>query len=297
MNSQPLVSVVMVNRNNGRFLDKAIESVVGQTWPRWELIVIEDASEDDSWDIVQAWMKWESRIRAVRLRQRVNIPAARNAALARVRGTYVATLDSDDVWLSEHLSKELEFMEAPENSGVGVCGTNVWLINENGRVTGAKRFPQTHEQCIRSLWWRNPFCHSATLMRRGCLMQCGEYDETFEVAQDLELWLRIGRVFTFHNLDEYLVKYRVWPGNVTAQKHRTMVRHTLRARRLAAIQYGYRTGMRERFALTATWLALWLTPRLARKIFEKCVTGQHSRSDGIPDPPEVSEIEASIRIP
>src|ERR1044071_7898930 len=104
MKTDPLVSAVMVNLNNGRFIGEAIESVEHQTYSRWQLIIVENGSTDDSWEVIQSWMKREPRILSVRLSPGVSIPAGRNLALARARGDYIATLDSDDVWLPDRLS-------------------------------------------------------------------------------------------------------------------------------------------------------------------------------------------------
>src|SRR5205809_507181 len=95
-NTNPLVSVVMVNYNNERFIGDAIESVVTQTYSRWELIIVENESTDDSWQVIQSWTKRETRIEAVRLSRGISIPAGRNLGLVRAAGEYIAALDSDD---------------------------------------------------------------------------------------------------------------------------------------------------------------------------------------------------------
>ena len=257
------------------------------TYLPYLLVVVENASTDNSGEILRPWMRQESRIRVISLTCPVAIPAARNVGLAQARGEYIATIDSDDVWLPDRLSRQLELMERPGHEQVGVCVSNVWLIDELGRTTGTKEFPDRHARCLQALWFRNPFCHSATLIPRSVLARCGQYDESFAAAEDLELWLRIGRNFELINLGDCLVKYRTWPGNLTSQRHRSMVRYTLRARRLAVTRYGYRIGMRERTALVSTWLAQWLPAGLARAIFESCVLRRSWRWGSASDPAEV----------
>jgi hypothetical protein len=155
---------------------------------------------------------------------------------------------------------------------IGVCGADVWLIDEKGGIQGRKEFPESHERCVRALWYRNPFCHSATLVRRSCFAACGPYDETFGPVEDLELWFRIGRRFEFRNLRETLVKYRVWSGSATARQYRLMVRLTMRARRLAPRQGGI--GLTGRLAFVPTWCAQWLPPRLSQALFRMFVIGR-----------------------
>ena len=86
MKATPCVTALMVNRNNGRFIGEAIASVMAQDYGRWELVVVENASTDNSRDILHPWMRQESRIRLISLTCPVAIPAARNVGLAQARG-------------------------------------------------------------------------------------------------------------------------------------------------------------------------------------------------------------------
>ena len=279
MNGSPRVTALMVNRNHGRFIGEAITSVAAQSCEDWELVIVDNGSTDHSWEMIRGWSEKEARIRAIRLERAVEIPAARNMGLAHARGEYVATIDSDDVWVASRLSRQLEVMEAKDE--VGVCGANVWVIDQSGRECGLKTFPASHAACLEALWYRNPFCHSATLVRRSCFARCGRYDESFGPVEDLELWFRIGIEFRFENLSEPLARYRVWRGNATSRQYRRMVRQTLRVRRLAAGRYGYRMGWRGQLALAATWCAQFVPPRLARGLFERCVLGRTAPAPGL----------------
>jgi glycosyltransferase involved in cell wall biosynthesis len=277
MSAEPLVSALMVSRNNERFVAEAIQSVVKQTYRRWELIVLENGSQDESPSIVREAAERDSRIRPHPLAREITLPRARNVALAQAAGDYVATIDGDDAWTPGKLFTQVELMKRPEHLDVGVCGTDCVLVSENGRILGAKRFPSSHEECLAALWYRNSFCHSATLVRRSVFERVGWYDETFEVAQDLELWFRAGRVCRFLNVPAELVRYRVRREGVTFSKHRAVVRNTLRARRLAATRYGYTMGVAPRLALGLTWAAEWLPPRLAHRLFNRYVLGEYLR--------------------
>lgn len=274
MRAAPLVSIITLSRNNGQFIREALESALNQTYANWELIVIENGSTDESPAIVEDLAAREPRIRMLRLPQTVNIPVARNLGLARARGDYVATLDSDDVWLPARLSRQVEYLDRGDNASVGVCGANCLVIDAGSDVIGRKDFPSTHEECMRALWRRNPFCHSATLVRRLCFDRCGGYDESFEVAQDLDLWFRIGSRFRLGNLNEYLVKYRIWGASVTFGRHQAMVRHTLRARRLAAARQGQRMTARDGFAFGVSWCMQWLPPQIVHRLFYGLVLRQ-----------------------
>ena len=281
MSAAPLVSVVVLNHNNARFVGEAIESVVVQTYRQWEMIVVENASTDDSWEIIRAWMKRDPRIRAIRLSRAVNIPAGRNLGLALAQGSYIAPLDSDDVWQPELLSRLVEFMERLENADTGVCGSNCTLINVEGTEIGRKEFPQTDSECRRAFWYRDPFCHCAVLMRKICFDQLGPYDESFAVAEDLELQMRFGQTFRLHNLPEDLARIRISGRNVTLCKHREVIRQSLRARRLGFTRYGYSIGWCGRIALALTWCMQWLPARLVHWLFKKVVLRQSAKGRNV----------------
>jgi glycosyltransferase involved in cell wall biosynthesis len=283
MKRTPLVSVIVLSRNHGRFIGETIESVVRQTYRLWEMIVVENGSTDESWEVVQAWMKREPRIQALRLTNAISIPAAMNLGLARARGTYLSHLDSDDAWLPELLSRLVEFMERVENADTGVCGAHCFLIDSEGKEIGRKEFPRTDAECRRAFWYRNPFCHCALVARKACFDQLGVYDERFEVAEDLELWMRFGQAFRLHNIPEYLARIRIWGSNVTLCKHRQVIRQTLRARRLAFTRYGYSIGWCGRTALALTWCVQWLPTRFVRWLFRKVVLRQTNKERKVPE--------------
>ena len=267
MNHAPLVSVVMINYNREPFMGAAIESVCVQTTGEWELIVVENGSKDGSLAIAERWAKSDPRIRLIPLPGRVPIPVAANRGIKEASGEYIARLDSDDVWLPERLSVQLEWLGKSGHARVGVCGAQCELINAEGNKIGEKFFPESHAECVRAFWFRNPFCQSAVLIRGECFRQFGLYDETFAVAEDLELWMRLAQGFQLSNLPTVLVRQRLWDRSVCMRQFRATVDATLRARRLAAKQFGHRRGKGAWLFYGVTWCARWCPPRWARWFF------------------------------
>ena len=267
MTSTPAISVLLLSQDHGRFLAEAIESAVAQSWPDWEMVVVDNRSSDGSWDLIRQYARAEPRIRPVLPDSRMSIPAALNLGLRLASGRYVAPMDSDDAWLPERLERQIRFLEEPQNRGVGVCGTNCLLMNGDGHVFSTKEYPLSHEACLRAFWFRNPICHSAALIRRECFERLGAYDESFDLVQDLELWLRLGRHYRLANLPEYLTRTRVSATNASLRFHRLMIARTLRARRRAIEEYGYAAGAAVYAGMFATWLAQWLPAREVRRLF------------------------------
>lgn len=110
-----LVSIVMPGFNSSDFIERAINSVLGQSWGRFEFIIIDDGSSDDTCEIVKRYAKTDERIRLIELERNVGAAAARNKGIDEAQGRYVAFLDSDDLWSREKLSVQIAAMEASES--------------------------------------------------------------------------------------------------------------------------------------------------------------------------------------
>lgn len=266
---QSLVSVVMTSYNYARFLDESIGSVASQTYRALEIVVVDDRSSDHSWEIIQRWAAGDSRIRGILTSERLGFVGALNVGVTQARGEFVAIIDSDDVWLPQRIEKQVAVMTHPANAEVGVCGSNCLLIDGEGNVTGTKEFPVADEGCRRALWYRNPFCHSATLIRRACFDRYGLYDPEFQMVQDLDLWFRIGQGFKFFNVPEYLAKYRISGHNASVQRQRRLISTTLAVRRAAVKKHGYRMGLGGRLALAGAWCMKWLPTPLVHLLFHR----------------------------
>lgn len=136
--SQPRVSIVMPAYNAARFIAEAIESVIAQTLPDWELIVVDDASTDDTAACVQACARRDARIHCVRNERNLGAAQTRNRAIDLARGRYIAFLDSDDVWLPHKLATQVAFME---KTGTPITYGDYLRIDEAGIRLGRVSAP------------------------------------------------------------------------------------------------------------------------------------------------------------
>lgn len=127
--AEPLVSVIMPVYNSERFLEDAIRSVINQIYINWELWLVDDNSTDNSKKLITNFTTIDNRIKSIFLTKNSGTAIARNTAIARSTGKYIAFLDSDDIWLPEKLSKQISFMEVNGHSF-----TYTWysVMDENG---------------------------------------------------------------------------------------------------------------------------------------------------------------------
>jgi len=118
MNEAPLVSVVIPTYNRSLYLKQAIESVQGQTYDNWELVIIDDGSTDDTFDIVKKYSERDKRIKYFR-QENAGVAAARNAGISQSHGVWIAFLDDDDCWFSHKLDMQMKFLA--KNPRVRAC--------------------------------------------------------------------------------------------------------------------------------------------------------------------------------
>lgn len=140
-----LVSIITPLYNSEPYIGQMIESIIGQTYPHWELLITDDCSTDGSCSIVERYAKLDERIKLFRLPQNTGAGIARNESISRARGRYIAFCDSDDWWCPEKLETQLDFMR---KNRVQLCYSSYYTCNEEGEVDGVvvsyKSIPYSH---------------------------------------------------------------------------------------------------------------------------------------------------------
>lgn len=214
--AEPLVSVVMATHNGSRFIGEAIESVLTQTYGNCELIIVDDGSRDKTREVVD--MFGDSRIKAASNAKNLGLTRSLNLGIKKARGEYIARIDDDDIWPSrDKLERQVVYMRRhPET---GICGTQNLVISESGQKLYRLKYPVTDARIRREMLSRNQFPHSSVLIRKTALDQVGVYDEKYRLAQDYELWLRLGLKWQLANLSDVYIKQRINIRGVTAKKN------------------------------------------------------------------------------
>ncbi len=215
----PLISVVMANYNNARFLPEAIESVLAQTYRNFEFFIIDDGSIDNSSEIIKKYQLRDSRIFYIRNEKNLGQSRTRNKALEQVTGMFVAIVDSDDICLPNRFEEQIKYMEA--NVDVGVLGTAYTIINKNGEQI-SKQLVGDPDIMIRN---GRVLVHNPTSMiRRTVFEKYGNFDSRFDYAEDAELYFRwYGQSVRFANINQFLYQYRIHGSNVSTKRIRKQV--------------------------------------------------------------------------
>lgn len=213
MKKQPLVSVVMPVYNGSRFVGKAIESILNQTYTRWELLVADSGSGDNTWEILKKYKRQApKKIRLLRLHKNGGAFSAANVLFQFAKGDYIAPMDADDVSNRQRFTKEASFLQT--HPDVILVGSNARIIDARGRGIGFKTCPNTNEEIYRSFALVNPIIHPSCMIRRSLLPQRDFlYYTNFGVNSDYYTffdWFHCGK---FANIPEYLLSYRIHGAN------------------------------------------------------------------------------------
>lgn len=203
---QPLVSVIMNCFNGERYLSEAIESVLNQTYKNIEIIFWDNLSTDKSPVIIKQYD--DIRIKYFRGLEHVSLGEARNLAIHQSRGDYIAFLDSDDIWLSEKLEKQLPLFSNPK---VGLVYSDCIQFNNSGmerRIYGGKKQPTGN--CFSILLREYYLSIPTVIIRREVFDQVPEwFDNQFNLVEEADFFIRIARSWELNMHVDALAKYRI----------------------------------------------------------------------------------------
>jgi glycosyltransferase involved in cell wall biosynthesis len=221
MSRKPLVSIVLPVHNGERFLGESIQSCLTQSYSAIELIVVDDASNDDSVNIVKSFH--DERIRLVCHTVNKKLPAALNTGFAQSSGAYLTWTSDDNYYVPTAIAEMMRFFE--ENPQIDFVFANQYDVDLSGRLIEEVKpgpFEKLTQWCCAS---------GCFLYRRTVYEKLGDYDETFPLTQDYDYWLRAYRHFNLGHLDRFLYYSRVHPGQMTNRFNTELIEETLALKR------------------------------------------------------------------
>lgn len=228
--ADPRISVIMSVYNGAPFVCDALESVLRQTFEDLEFIIIDDGSTDGTAQFLDRVA--DPRVRLLRHAQTKGLTTSLNEGLRLARGQYIARQDADDISAPERLERQVAFLEL--HPSVGLAGVTPVFVDAAGRERGIWPVFTDNERLQIHLPRSNGFCHGSVMFRRSCIEVVGTYDETFMLAQDMDLWLRIAELFDVANLPEPLYYHRVHDGRLSETRPQEQFGYVVLARERAA---------------------------------------------------------------
>lgn len=214
MVKNPAVSVIIPTYNRAHLIDKAIKSVLNQTFQDFEVIVVDDASTDNTEEMAKSFADF--KVYYICHQHNRGASAARNSGIEASRGEYIAFLDSDDEWLPEKLNKQMKIFES-ESSEVGVVYTGVYYGDEKDKKVKKVHMPRKEGYIYEDLLKRETEIYISTvLLKKECFTKVGLFDESLFIGEDYDMWLRIAKYYKFRAIKELLVVGLIHDSQITA---------------------------------------------------------------------------------
>lgn len=253
----PTVSVIIPVYNQAHFVAQAIDSVLAQTFPDYEIIVVNDGSTDHT---AQVLAGYGDRLHVI-TQANVGLSAARNSGLRVARGEMIGFLDADDLWYPDMLAATVTFLK--QNPQIDLVYGAWDTIDETGRVIKPLNHPSNLREKVQADFLRaiatgNLFLVHTLLIRRKCFDCCGVFDPTLRAVEDWDLWLRMAaHRHTVDVIDTPLAHYRRHTGNMTYDPQRMeQASRQLLVKLFSNQQLAQRLDGLEEHAYIDTWLTI-----------------------------------------
>jgi glycosyltransferase involved in cell wall biosynthesis len=215
--SKPFFSVIIPTYNRAHVLDRAINSVLSQTYKDYEIIIIDDGSDDHTQEVLRGYFLDDFEVHII---ENSGVSKARNLAVEKARGQWLAFLDSDDEWLEQKLQKQFDYIQANPDVPL-VHGEEIWIRNgtrvnpmKKHQKGGGNQFVASLHLCAIS--------PSVAVMKKSVFDELGGFREDYPACEDYDLWLKLTSLHEVGFLADHLIKKYGGHDDQLSQKFKAM---------------------------------------------------------------------------
>ena len=221
-----VVSIVMPTFNRAGKIGDAVKSVLNQDYKDWELLIIDNESTDNTREIIEQYVKKDSRIKYHYIKKSTlpGLAPYLNYGIKAAEGKYIARLDDDDEWyVKSKLTKQVDFLES--HGDYNLVGGGAIMVDENKKELYKFFKRETDEEIRNNALYASPFWHNTVMFRKKVAAEAGGY-KNLRFGEDWELWLRLGKLGKFYNFKEHFSLYSS-AGDSFSVKHQKFVGKTI----------------------------------------------------------------------
>lgn len=224
----PSLSVLLPVHNGERFLADAISSVLAQSFSDFELIIVDDGSQDRSAEIAQSFAARDARVRVMRQRNR-GLVETLNYGITLARAPLIARMDADDICLADRFLAQVPHFATKHD--LAVLGGFIIIMDEQGHDIRIGRYPVARNEIRAYLDRGSPFAHPTVVLRKEAVVSVGGYRKLMRHAEDYDLWLRLADAgFALENVPRPVLRYRQHSESVSMRHREEQVLATVVAR-------------------------------------------------------------------
>ena len=211
----PTVSIIIPNYNHARYVSDAIQSVLHQAYPDYEIIVVDDGSKDNSREIINGF---GDRVRAI-FQHNQGLSAARNTGITAAQGKYIGVLDADDLYEPDFLATLVPLLESQPDAGGIYCGYR-FVDDANTPLPQVEARDVPPEKLFWALVDGNFLVPESMFVRKECYDRVGLFDPSLRALEDLDMWLRITKQFKVIHTTKVLTRHRILAGSMSTDPTR-----------------------------------------------------------------------------
>ncbi len=256
--NKPLISVIMPAYNAEPYISAAIESVLAQTFKRFELIIIDDSSTDKTLTIIKSFAKKDKRIRVLANKADRNIGRVLNKGIDFARSNIIARMDADDVSLPHRFKEQFALLNSSKK--MAVVGLNIEIIDLAGKHIAWRSYPSDSKEMKKCLLRYSPFAHPGVMFKKDMFEKVGKYNTAYSPTEDLDLWFRLGKRYSFGSIPKTLLQYRMYERSSSHRMIKSLEMMVFKIRFEAIRRYGYRPSVYDVVYNVLQFITLWFTP-------------------------------------
>lgn len=233
------VSVILPCYNGARWIGKAIQSVLAQTFEDLELVIVDDGSTDNSRDTIASYLS-DGRVRYI-FQENRGFSGANNTGIKESKGELIGFIGQDDLWTPNKLKVQVEYMDKYKN--IDLVHSDLYHIDSNGRIIKRRnpKVPKTvsHKENVKELFLGNFICIQTAIVRRICFEDVGLFDEKMVAFSDHDLWLRMAGNLNIGYIKKPLVKKRYHRNRLTEARREATIKDEFLIIKKAVSQYPF----------------------------------------------------------
>ncbi|MBQ6154690.1 glycosyltransferase [bacterium] len=258
--SCPRIDVFLPVYNASKYLRQALDSIIAQTYTNWRLFACDDASTDNSWEILKEYAARDPRINIMRNKTNLRNGANCERLLKYCTSQYIAKMDADDISLPDRFAKQLKYLQ--DNPDVIAVGGQCLLIDKKGRIFGEKKFLTDPERVYQSMFTTVPAQFPAVMFNSHVAPDPKTWyiGIHHSICDDVGLFFNISRYGKITNLPDYVLKYRIHSQNSTLVDPKATFKITWKQRLDAIKTYNYKPTLRAWLTNIAQFVAVSIIP-------------------------------------
>lgn len=232
---EPEISVIVPLYNQEKYVVKSLSALFSQTYRNFEIIIVDDASTDNSYIIVDDYLKVRKisdskyngpSVKLIKNSVNQDISRTTNIAIKASRGKYICINDPDDISEPNRLKIQHDFLV--KNNEYAVIGSNLTLINENDITIGYRKYSETYDEILKTIVRESPLANPSVMIKKSVLDEFNGYPNDYFGAVEYELWFKIAQKYKIANINQYLVKYRISSTQVKSARLKITLKDTIK---------------------------------------------------------------------